>query len=153
MNEIIQNSIDIACPPARLYAYVTQPWLWHEWHPSSQSAQASVPVLKPGDTFDETIVLQPLAPLPLKMRRATRYTVLDAQPATLWRVEGKMKDGWLQIRYEFAPSATGTRFTRTLTYSATGPSALLLPLLRGQMKAISLLALANLKAKLESAPA
>lgn len=150
MTESIQNNIEIACAPERLYAYVTQPWLWHEWHPNSKSAQASVNTLRVGDSFDEVVELQPLAPLPLRLRRATRYKVLDAVPSVLWKVKGQMKDGWLQIQYEFKPTANGTMFTRTLSYSATGSSRLLMPLLRPRMVAMSALALANLKRKLET---
>ncbi|MES2720773.1 MAG: SRPBCC family protein [Pseudomonadota bacterium] len=144
MQEIICNTVEMACTPEQLYAYVTQPWLWHEWHPNSQSAQAEVSVLCVGDEFSESIVLQPLLPLPLTLRRATRYQVLDAVPAKFWRVSGKMRDGWLQIHYEFEPSAIGTRFTRTLTFSATGLSALMMPLLRRRMRAMSVVALNNL---------
>ena len=150
MQEIICNTVEMACTPEQLYAYVTQPWLWHEWHPNSQSAQAEVSVLCAGDEFSESVVLQPLSPLPLTLRRATRYQVQDAVPAKFWRVSGKMRDGWLQIQYEFEPSATGTRFTRTLTFSATGLSALMMPLLRRRMRAMSVVALTNLKQRMEA---
>ena len=43
-----QHSLDIACPVDAFYAYVTQPWRWHEWHPSSRSARAAVDVLRAG---------------------------------------------------------------------------------------------------------
>ncbi len=151
MNESIQNTIEIRCSPDRFYAYVTQPWLWHEWHPNSKSAHASVDSLQVGDAFDEVIEIQPLAPLPLRMRRATRYKVLVAVPSTLWKVEGRMKDGWLQIQYEFKATPSGTQFTRTLSYSVTGPSRLMMPLLRRRMASMSLVALSNLKKRLEAA--
>ncbi len=151
MNESTRNTIEIRCAPDRLYAYVTQPWLWHEWHPNSKSAHASVDALQIGDEFDEVIEIQPLAPLPLRMQRATRYRVMAAVPGALWKVEGRMKDGWLQIQYEFKPTPSGTQFTRTLTYSVSGPNRLLMPLLRRRMAAMSLVALSNLKRRLETA--
>ena len=60
----MQHSIDIARSPAEVYAFITQPWHWHHWHPSSRSAKALVSELAVGDSFDEEIVVQPLAPLP-----------------------------------------------------------------------------------------
>ena len=150
MPATLQHTIEIGCPPERLYAYVTQPWRWHEWHPSSRSAHASVPVLQPGDEFDEIVELQPLSPLPLTLRRATRYRVLAAQPSEFWEVRGAMRDGWLQIRYELSAIAGGTRFIRTLSYDASGPSRMLMPLLRKRTQALSALAMANLKSRMES---
>lgn len=150
MTSSIRNSIEIGCTAAELYAYVTQPWCWHEWHPNSKSAAATVATLQAGDSFDEVVEIQPLAPLPLRMRRATRYRVLEAEPASLWRVEGRMKDGWLRIEYEFEPIATGTRFTRTLSYGVSGVNRLLMPLLKPRMAAMSLLTLSNLKQRMEA---
>lgn len=153
MSASLQNTIEIGRSPEQVYAYVTQPWHWHEWHPSSKSARASVETLQVGDEFDEVVQLQPLSPLPIRLRRETRYTVLSASPFTFWEVRGRMKDGWLQIRYEFAATTRGARFTRTLTYDAGGMSRLLMPLLGKRMAAISVIALDNLKRRLEAAVA
>lgn len=148
---VLQHSIRIARAPREVYDYVTQPWRWHEWHPSSRSARAAVERLGVGDTFDEEIALQPLAPWPPTLQRQTRYRVLEAVPGERWEVEGAMRDGWLRLRYDFAPAGAGTRFTRTLRYGARGASRLLLPLLRPRQAAISQLALANLQARFVTA--
>jgi hypothetical protein len=150
MKDQIRNTIEIACAPDRIYAYVTKPWLWHEWHPNSKSAKSTSSTLAVGDTFDEVIELQPLSPLPFRLRRQTRYQVLAAEPASHWQVEGKMSGGWLRIDYAFKPSPKGVSFTRTLTYETRGLNRLIAPLLRPRMRQMSLLALRNLKAKLES---
>ncbi|TJY62276.1 SRPBCC family protein [Sinimarinibacterium sp. CAU 1509] len=150
MKDQIRNTIEIACAPERIYAYVTQPWLWHEWHPNSKSAKSSSSTLATGDTFDEVIELQPLSPLPFTLKRQTRYRVIAADPPRHWRVEGKMSGGWLQIDYVFKPSECGVSFTRTLTYETRGFNRLMAPLLRPRMRKMSLLALSNLKAKLEA---
>ena len=76
----MQHSIDIARSPAEVYAFITQPWHWHHWHPSSRSAKALVSELAVGDSFDEEIVVQPLAPLPPSLHRETHYQVLAAAP-------------------------------------------------------------------------
>lgn len=149
MPATLSNSIDISCTPGDLYVYVTQPWRWHEWHPNSVGATAAAEVLAEGDCFDEVIQVQPLSPLPWRLRRATRYRVLVAEPTARWEVRGEMRDGWLEIRYRFTPSETGTRFTRTLAYEVRGMTALLMPALRGRMAAMSALALSNLKQRME----
>lgn len=149
MRDEIRNSIEIACTPERLYAYVTQPWLWHEWHPNSKSATAAAGPLAEGDAFTEIIELQPLSPLPLTLRRQTRYEVLVAEPGTHWQVRGEMSGGWLQIDYRFRATASGVEFTRTLTYAVSGIHRLMTPLLKPRMRAMSLLALGRLKAKVE----
>lgn len=151
MTVTINNQIEIACTPQALFDYVTQPWLWHEWHPNSVSAQADVARLRVGDHFDERIALQPLLPLMPTLKRETHYTVLKSRNAEEWQVKGVMKDGWLIIHYRFAPSGIGTLFNRQLDFSASGISRLLLPLLKRRMAQKSLVALGNLKRKMESA--
>jgi hypothetical protein len=145
-----QQTVDFACPVARLYDYVTQPWRWHEWHPSSRSARASVSVLAAGDTFDEVIELQPFAPLPIRLRRETHYRVEVVERHRAFEVFGDTGDGWLRIRYDFAPNGLDTRFVRTLSFDARGASRLLLPLLRRRQETLGRLALANLKRRVES---
>jgi Polyketide cyclase / dehydrase and lipid transport len=144
------NSTEIACTAEALYGYVTQPWRWHEWHPNSKRARASVEVLGVGDHFDEQIELQPLSPLPYTMTRETRYEVLRADPPRIWECRGEMRDGWLTIRYDLEPSSAGTRFTRMLTFETSGLSSLLVPFLRSRMADMSVVALGNLKRRMEN---
>lgn len=146
----LSNDIEIACTPQALFDYVTQPWLWHEWHPNSVSAQATVDRLQAGDHFDECIALQPLSPLPLTLKRQTHYTVLQSRTNEEWQVKGQMKDGWLVIHYHFKPVSGGTLFSRQLTFSATGTSQILLPLLKRRMAQTSVVALGNLKRRMEA---
>ncbi len=149
MPTTLRNTIDMRCPPATLYDYVTQPWLWHEWHPNSRSARADVDTLNAGDCFDEVIELQPFSPLPITLRRETRYEVLVAEPHRAWHVRGETRDGWLEIRYAFEAIEGGTRFTRELTYQTRGMSLLLMPLLQGRMAVRSRQALQALRDRVE----
>lgn len=151
MATVLENTIDMACTPRALYDYVTRPWLWHEWHPNSRQASESEQALAVGDHFEEVIELQPLSPLPWRLRRHTRYQVLVAEPQRCWEVRGETRDGWLEIAYRFTEVATGTRFSRTLRYETRGRTALLMPVLRGRMAAMSSLALSNLKTRMEGA--
>ena len=146
----IHNEIEIAVPAERLFNYVTRPWLWHEWHPSSKSAKAQKETLEAGDEFTEIIEVQPLAPLPPRMKRTTRYVVIESDPFHAWACEGEMKDGWIRIRYDFEEKGRVTFFARTLDFSVNGPNRILLPALRSSMEKISLVALRNLKQKLEA---
>lgn len=146
----LTNTLPIARSAADVYAYVTQPWRWHEWHPNSKSATSNVDILKEGDTFDEVIEVQPLSPLPVTLRRATHYRVLVARPGKLWQVRGETADGWLEIRYELSEENGGTRFTRTLTLETRGTSRLLMPFLKPRMARMSEIALGNLRRKLEA---
>ena len=151
----ISNEIDIEVSPDTLFNYVTQPWLWHEWHPSSRSAQSEHSVLAEGDGFDEVIEVQPLAPLPPRLRKSTRYVVTESRPGDSWEVKGKMKDGWLRIRYDFSeiPGTPGlTHFHRTLEFDVWGLNRLFLPFLKRKMAKISPLAMASLKQRMESLP-
>jgi len=150
MSVVMSNEIVIQIAPETVFDYVTQPWLWHEWHPNSKSARADVERLAVGDGFDEVIEVQPLAPLPPRMIRQTRYMVEQSEPGVLWQVRGDTGDGWLVIRYQLEAAGEGTRFVRTLTFDVSGVTRLLLPALKRQMLKTSIQALANLKQKLES---
>ena len=56
ITRVMENSIVIACPAEQVFAYVTQPWRWHEWHPASLSADTgTAKPLKKGDKFSEKI--------------------------------------------------------------------------------------------------
>lgn len=152
ISRTLENSIVIDRSPAEVFAYVTQPWRWHEWHPSSRSARATVETLEVGDGFEEVIQLQPLSPFPLTITRQTHYRVFVSEPAVVWEVHGATQDGDLAIRYEFAAEGRGTLFYRRLQYQVRGAMQLVEPwLLNPRMRRLSALALANLKAKLESA--
>jgi len=141
----IHNQIEIAVSTEDLFNYVTQPWKWHEWHPSSKSAKAAHSFLATGDEFVEVIEVQPLAPLPPRMTRTTSYTVIESVPFHTWKVEGRMKDGWLRIRYDFEEQDELTLFTRALSFDVSGINRILKPLLRSKMEKISVVALQNLK--------
>ena len=146
----LENEVLIGCPPQQVFDYVTQPGRWHEWHPSSLSAQVAEPALTPGAQFDEQIEVQPLAPLPPRIRRAVQYRVLESEPPLRWVTRGQMRSGWLQISYTLKMSAAGTRFHRRLEFDVSGPLRLLRPLLVRRQRLVSAVALANLKQRLEA---
>lgn len=150
MSVIIHNEIEIAVSAQDLFNYVTQPWRWHEWHPSSRSARAPHSFLATGDEFEEEIEVQPLAPLPPRMVRTTQYSVTESVPFHTWEVEGRMKNGWLRIRYDFEENGGVTIFSRILEFRVTGPNRLLQPFLKLKMERLSMVALNNLKQKMQA---
>jgi hypothetical protein len=146
----IHNEIEIAVTAEDLFNYVTQPWLWHEWHPNSKSARAAHSFLATGDEFDEIIEVQLLPPLPLRMTRRTAYTVTESVPFQTWETEGRMKDGWVRIRYDFEEKGGVTFFSRTLDFDVNGLNRVLLPLLKLKMEKLSMVALNNLKSRMQA---
>jgi hypothetical protein len=152
MSVHIHNEIEIATSARDLYNYVTQPWLWHEWHPSSKSAKAAHSFLATGDEFTEWVEVQPLAPLPLWMKRNIAYTVTESVPFHTWQAEGGMKDGQIRIRYDFEEKGGVTFFARSLDLYVTGLSRVLLPLLKPKMEKLSMIALTNLKTLVQAKP-
>lgn len=150
MSVELHNDILIERPPQAVFDYVTQPWRWHEWHPSSLWGNDPGHALAVGEHFDERIMVQPLAPLPPRIRRAVRYQVLASEPPLLWETRGEMANGWLQIRYQLKIASNGTRFHRQLNFDVSGPLRLLRPLLTRRQQAVSAIALTQLKGVLES---
>ena len=146
----LEHTIRIARPREAVFDFVTQPWRWCEWHPASRHARAEKTVLAPGDVFDEEIELRPLGPFPLRLRRATRYEVLEAERPGGWRARGEAGDGWLEIEYRLEPDGEDTRFTRRLAFEVRGALRLLGPLLRARVERQSREALENLRACLEA---
>ena len=150
MTVTIHNEIEIPVSAKELYNYVTQPWHWHEWHPSSKSARAAHSFLATGDEFEEMIEVQPLAPLPLRLKRTTLYSVTESVPGHTWEAEGNMKHGWLRIRYDFEEKSGVTHFSRLLEFQVTGPNRVLMPLLKIKMERLSMVALNNLKQRMQA---
>lgn len=149
---IIENKMEIRCSAQALFNYVTQPWLWHEWHPNSISATENLNGLKVGDTFQEMIRLKPLDPLPVIFNRETSYTVLVSQPDMQWIVEGKTNNGALRIQYDFEQiSENRVLFKRTLSFKVEGHLRVMSYFLVKNMKKTSVIALDNLKRKLSDA--
>ena len=151
MKSILSNKIVIDCTVSDIFDYVTQPWLWHEWHPNSISAVRKKHPLKAGDQFEEDIELSPLEPLPIKIKKHSIYDVLESKPNEKWIVEGAMSNGKIRIKYEFyALSETSTEFKRTLMFNTKGAYNLLHPILYRYLKRTSSLAIHRLKETCES---
>jgi len=149
MSIAVHNEIEIRVSAEELFNYVTQPWLWHQWHPGSKSAKAGHSFLATGDEFTEVVEAQPLGPLPLRIQRRVDYTVTESVPLHTWECEGNMKDGRIRIRYDFEEKGGVTFFSRSLELEVSGLMRILLPVLKPNMEKISMIALNNLKTRMQ----
>ena len=126
--EQISQERFIHTPIEAVYDYVTQPDRWHEWHPTSLSADTgntgSLPI---GTRFTEIIDLLGIRPSEFK----TVFTSLA--------VDGS-------IHYYLRAHQGGTLFKRVLTYE----TELQLASLHERMVALSAIALDRLKQRLEN---
>lgn len=146
------HHIDVPCSPQALYQYITQPWLWHEWHPNSVRSSSSKKKLRVGDTFVEEISLRPLSWLPLTIHRQLNYTVIDAKADQYWEIKAVASDGGSKVhfQYHFKATSESTRFTRILRYEINGLMRLLAPILLRANQRNSAIAMANLRTRAEA---
>ena len=142
----IVSEADIAKPPADVYAYVTTPGHWPEWHPSSLAVRGAVDhSLAVGETVEEDFSVAG------RTGRVT-WQVAAREPDRYWRIDGTIggrKAG--TVSYTLKPGAGGTHFVREFEY---GSPNLLFELLnrwriRQQVEEESRTAVQRLKQRLE----
>ena len=126
-----------------VYDYVTQPDRWHEWHPTSLSADTGTcGSLPAGSRFSELIDL-------LGVRVCMGYRVQLARPPEEFKAvfTSLVVDG--SIHYFLQPCRNGTLFKRVLIYE----TELQLAGLHTRMVELSAIALDRLKHRLENTAA
>ncbi|AZE84117.1 hypothetical protein C4J98_2706 [Pseudomonas orientalis] len=139
--ERISHERFILAPVETVYDYVTQPERWHEWHPSSLSADTGTRGSLPAGTrFTEVIDL-------LGIRFPLSYRVQVARCPTEFKTvfTSLALDGC--IHYVLHAQQGGTLFKRVLTYE----TELQLATLHERMIELSAIALDRLKLRLENA--
>lgn len=145
-----ENEIQIARSAEQVYAYVSQPWRWHEWHPASESAAPEHRPLAAGDQFSEHASMQPVALLPIRIRSQLRWTVLESRAPNLLEMRATSARIDVHVRYEIE-GGSGTRFRRVFRFRVKGwlrfVERFFLP---ARMRAQSVTALENLKRVLEA---
>ncbi|WP_248730443.1 SRPBCC family protein [Pseudomonas sp. MWU13-2517] len=137
--ELISQERFIHAPIDLVYDYVTQPDRWHEWHPTSLSADTGITGSLPaGARFTEIIDL-------LGVRVPLSYRVQVARAPSEFKTvfTSLAVDG--SIHYFLMPHQGGTLFKRVLTYE----TELQLTSLRERMIQLSATALDRLKHRLE----
>lgn len=144
----IVTSAEIARPPAAVFAYVTTPGHWPEWHPSSLAVSGATDhSLQLGESVVEDFQVA-------GRRGRVDWRVVAREPDRLWRIAGRIGDRDAGVvGYTLSATASGTRFERTFEYRS--PNLLFAILnalsLRGRVEAESAQAVSQLKAKLEQA--
>jgi uncharacterized protein YndB with AHSA1/START domain len=129
----------IQAPIDAVYSYVTQPDRWHEWHPTSLSADVTTGSLSAGTRFTEMIDL-------LGVRVPMSHRVQTARPPEEFKAvfTSLAVDG--SIHYSLQALRDGTLFKRVLTYE----TELQLDGLHERMVELSTIALDQLKQRLEN---
>ncbi|CAM2768477.1 Uncharacterized conserved protein YndB, AHSA1/START domain [Pseudomonas gessardii] len=137
--ERISQERYIQAPIEAVYDYVTQPDRWHEWHPTSLSADTGTRGSLPaGQRFTEIIDL-------MGVRVPMSYRVQIAVPPREFKTvfTSLAVDG--SIHYFLQARGSGTLFTRVLSYE----TELQLQALQVRMVELSNQAMDQLKQRLE----
>lgn len=148
----IVSAVDIARPPSEVFAYVTTPGHWPQWHPSSLAVSGAVDhPLQVGESVVEDFEVA-------GRRGRVTWRVTAREPDRLWRIAGTIEGRESgTVGYSLAPAATatatGTHFVREFEYRT--PNLLFAMLnrlsLRSRIEAESAQAVRQLKERLESA--
>lgn len=138
--ELISQERFIQAPIETVYDYVTQPDRWHEWHPTSLSADTGTSGSLPaGQRFTEVIDLMGVR---VTMSYRVQIAVRPREFKTVFT--SLVVDGC--IHYFLQPHGGGTLFKRVLSYD----TELQLATLRVRMIELSDRALDQLKQRLET---
>jgi uncharacterized protein YndB with AHSA1/START domain len=151
----IVDRVDIAAPPARVFAYVTAPVNWPRWHPQSRAVTGIIDrTPQPGEQTIEDFEIAG------RKGRAI-WTSVTVDPPRRWEFEGHGEGGggsahivYTLTVYTLTPTTSGTLFERELVYR--GPNLLFAILnaarLRTVMEVDSAEAVRRLKRAVEALP-
>ncbi|WP_281645635.1 SRPBCC family protein [Parendozoicomonas sp. Alg238-R29] len=141
---IIKHIVEIACTPQELFEYLTQPWLWHEWHPNSVSATNQGTPLRVGDEYSEIYKIRLFKSLPIMLTKHLHYEVLEVEPFSSWKVRAHTVGAVINFHYQFEPCEKGVRYTRNLDYQVRGLFRVGAPLLEKRNREMSDVAVENI---------
>jgi len=143
----ILSRIHLEAPPPEVYAYVTAPGHWPQWHPSSLGVRGALSSLEVGQEVTEAFQVA-------GRKGEVVWRCTARQVPARWVIEGKIvgRSAGGTITYMLRPEGQGTHFEREFVY--TMPTAFLRLLdtlvFRRRVEAESQEALRRLKARLES---
>jgi uncharacterized protein YndB with AHSA1/START domain len=116
ITEIVTDSL-IKRSPSEVFEFVTTPANWPRWHPSS------VAVGGPGADHSALVGEEITEDFRVAGRTGTvTWRVIERIEPSSWAIEGVIQgrsNGGV-VRYELAPTETGTAFTRTFSYPTPG---------------------------------
>lgn len=143
----IRTQTHIARPPESVFAYVTTPGNWPQWHPSSLGVEGTLSSLKVGEEVTETFRVA-------GRKGQVVWRCTERQAPHRWVIEGRIvgrKSGGT-ISYSLSSEHGGTRFRREFVYQAPNLLFALLDRLifRQRIQSESEEALRRLKQRLEA---
>lgn len=147
----IYTTTTIARPIEQVFAYVSTPGYWPEWHPSSLGVSGATDhSLAVGEQVTEEFRVAGRA-------GRARWTVRERTAPVRWVIEGTIegRGSGGTVAYMLTPRGATTYFEREFTYPTPTPLFKLLNLLviRWRVRAESTEALRRLKARLEATTA
>jgi uncharacterized protein YndB with AHSA1/START domain len=133
--------------PEEVFAYVTTPGHWPEWHPSSLGVTGATDhSLAVGEEVTESFLVA-------GRKGSAHWTVREREEPRRWVIFGQVEGGGTgSITYTLTPQDGGTLFEREFTYAMSNPLLGLLDalVLRRRIEAESAEALRRLKERLET---
>ncbi|MBL8324691.1 MAG: SRPBCC family protein [Rubrivivax sp.] len=105
--DTLEHVVRLARPPADVYALVTNPSRWHEWHPNTRDVDAAADhSLGVGEAVIERIRVGPF-------RGAVTWKVTAAESGQRWVLYGDAGRGFeSELEYTLQPDGQGTLFRR-----------------------------------------
>jgi uncharacterized protein YndB with AHSA1/START domain len=96
--DTLEHVVRLGRPPAEVFALVTNPSRWHEWHPNTRDVDAAADhSLGVGEAVIERIRVGPF-------RGAVTWKVTAAEPARRWVLLGDAGHGFqAELEYQLAP--------------------------------------------------
>ena len=147
MSRIVTRAT-IARSPNEVFAYVTTPGYWPEWHPSSLGVTGATDhSLQVGEVVTESFLVA-------GRKGSAHWTVREREESRRWVIVGQVEGGGTgTITYTLSPQDGGTFFEREFTYTMNNPLLTLLDslVLRRRIDAESTEALRSLQVQLERA--
>jgi len=141
------DSIDIACSPERLFAYVADLRNEPTWHTDLASVPESTPAVPAVGSS------HPVTFKPFMGKTEGTYTTLEVVPGSkvVHRVNLVGLSGMqVTLTYLVEPTAAGSRFTRASTIELSGIKRLMTPMMMLMFPKANRGFLANLKRALEA---
>jgi uncharacterized protein YndB with AHSA1/START domain len=106
----IVTVVEIHRPVQEVFDRVSNPSLWHTWHPATQAVHGAPPrPLQVGESAIELIAAA-------GHRFEARWTVQRCDPPGLWAITTDTERGCSQIVYHLQATPAGCRFERRLRF-------------------------------------
>ena len=119
----IVSTATIARSPEDVFAFVTTPRHWPEWHPSSLGVSGAIDhSLDVGEACVEEFRVA-------GRRGSCEWRVIERDAPRRWAITTTTQGGDATIRYDLAPRAGGTLYRRVLEYRMPNPFFALLDVL------------------------